>query len=356
MTALLLSDGSRAEPTPREPVDVVSWFGAMQAQDYASGLWSVGVRTHGSLDQVSRSLADYQIVRTWPMRGTIHLVAAADVRWMLAATGTLALKRVAARWATLGLDADTVERAIRVFHERLAGAGPVPRREALAALESVGIDTSGQRGYHLIWYASQIGETCLGPNVDGQPTVVLLEEAVPRTVDRTPDDPLAELAGIYVRSHGPVTHSDFARWAGITATQARRALSDQEHVTPIPPDETVGDGPPLWRSVDAATEPIPAALALPGFDEFILGYKDRSLFLDPCYADRIVPGGNGVFRPTIVLSGRVRATWHRTGRAATDRITVTPFADFSAAEVTTVEGALQRYSQFTGRPVQVSIA
>src|SRR5687768_8845303 len=67
--------------TPRE---VVSWFGAMQAQDYLSALWAVGLRA-GSVSErnVERAVAQREIVRSWPLRGTLHFVAADDLRWML---------------------------------------------------------------------------------------------------------------------------------------------------------------------------------------------------------------------------------------------------------------------------------
>jgi len=63
---------------------VVATLGAMQAQDYAGGLWAVGLRLPGStLPDIERAVAERSIVRSWPMRGTLHLVAAADLRWLL---------------------------------------------------------------------------------------------------------------------------------------------------------------------------------------------------------------------------------------------------------------------------------
>ncbi|OHE67632.1 MAG: hypothetical protein A2001_19785 [Treponema sp. GWC1_61_84] len=58
--------------------------------------------------------------------------------------------------------------------------------------------------------------------------------------------------------------------------------------------------------------PSPRIHLLPGHDEFILGFKNRDAALDPAYAGRICPGGNGVFSPTIVIDGIVRGTWKRT--------------------------------------------
>jgi hypothetical protein len=67
---------------------------------------------------------------------------------------------------------------------------------------------------------------------------------------------------------------------------------------------------------------------LPGFDEFVLGYADRSAALDPRFADRIVPGGNGMFRSTVVSDGRIVGTWRRTGRGAARTVEAEPFTAF----------------------------
>jgi hypothetical protein len=71
--------------SPDTPADVVRRLGAVQAQDYRGGLWAVGLRTTGATEaSVEQALAGKSIVRSWPMRGTLHFTAAEDLRWMLA--------------------------------------------------------------------------------------------------------------------------------------------------------------------------------------------------------------------------------------------------------------------------------
>lgn len=66
------------------PEDVAKHMVAMQAQDYEGGLWSLGLRTkNATRDDVEQAVRDHQIVRTWPMRGTLHVVHADDVWWLL---------------------------------------------------------------------------------------------------------------------------------------------------------------------------------------------------------------------------------------------------------------------------------
>jgi hypothetical protein len=91
-------------------------------------------------------------------------------------------------------------------------------------------------------------------------------------------------------------------------------------------------------------------VALPGFDEYMLGYKDRSMMLEDGHLAAVVPGGNGVFRSTLVRAGRVVATWTRTlGRKAVT-VEVQPLTTIDQAAA---ENALQPYAAFVGLPLQV---
>ena len=75
-----------------------------------------------------------------------------------------------------------------------------------------------------------------------------------------------------------------------------------------------------WRQRRIDADPAVARVhLLPGFDEYVLGYQDRSAVLAPEHSQAIVPGGNGVFRPTIVVDGAVVGTWRRTVQGAGGR-------------------------------------
>ena len=108
----------------RDPAAVVSWLGAGQAQDYLGGLWAIGLRAKGVREEdVEASIRDRTIVRTWPMRGTLHFVAGADARWM---TELLAPKRGLRRRVGCGGGSATIERC-----SRARGARSPPRRRTL---------------------------------------------------------------------------------------------------------------------------------------------------------------------------------------------------------------------------------
>ncbi|MER7457375.1 winged helix DNA-binding domain-containing protein [Micromonospora sp. NPDC126480] len=347
MTSLLL----RPHPAgPRRAVaKVVEWFGAMQAQDLSSGLWSLGVRLPALRQaDVSAALERREALRTWPMRGTLHLVPPRDARWMLELTGVRVRKAEATRRTQLGLTEVDAERAVEVLGDALAGGGRLTRAQCLATVAAAGIDTSGQRGYHLLSYASLKGVTCLAPNVGAEQTFVLLDEWAPGQHQMERDEALATLAHRYVRSHGPVTAREFAGWTGLTLTDARRgfdAAGDALAAVRVDGEAAVVDAALL----DTAPRRADDVLVLPGFDEYLLGYRDRSLMLDPEHVNAIVPGGNGVFQATVVRGGRVVGTWKR--KLDPNRVTVTlrPLVPMDERARARVERALARYADFLDR-------
>ena len=350
--SLLLS----VQPFQR-PAEVARWFGAMQAQDLASGLWSFGVRLpHLDLAGVEAAVEAGEVLRTWPMRGTLHFVEASDARWLLTLTGMRALAGAAARRAYLGLDLATVTKAADLVGERLSGGGRMTRAALVEEMSRAGIETAGQHAYHLLWYVSQIGVTCVGPNQGKEQTFVLLDEWAPRQRALEGQEALAELALRYFRSHGPTTRQDFAGWAGITAAEAKAGIAGAGDALAV---AAYQDGP-VWMSADLpdrAADIVAGADArrvrlLPGFDEFMLGYKDRTIPLARVHAQRIVPGNNGIFQPTVVLDGRVVGTWRRTVKRTvkTSRVEVRPelFAPLSARKAKALETAAAQYARYTG--------
>ncbi|PWR14736.1 winged helix DNA-binding domain-containing protein [Micromonospora sicca] len=352
MTSLLL----RPHPTarPDDVAGVVEWFGAMQAQDVASGLWSLGVRLPWrTVADVRAALERREALRTWPMRGTVHLVPARDARWMLAVTGVRTLAGAAARRATLGLTEAEADRAADVLGAALAGGGRLTRAECLATLAAAGIDTAGQRGYHLLWYASQRGVTCIAPHVGSEQTFALLDEWAPDPRRPEREEALGILALRYFRSHGPTTRQDFAGWTGLTAADAKRGIAvagDALATVRVDDTEAVVDAALL----DAPREQVDDLHVLPGFDEYLLGFKDRSLMLDPAHKQAVIPGGNGIFQATVVRAGRVVGTWKRTLTKSRATVTVHPLAPFDPGLRTRVEAALDGYAHFLGLPLRHS--
>ncbi|MDK3258214.1 winged helix DNA-binding domain-containing protein [Blastococcus capsensis] len=301
---------------------------AVQGQDFPGAVTSVALRTAGRRRaDVLAALDSGAVVRSWPMRGTLHLLAAEDLPWMLELLGPRALAGLAGRRAHLGLTDADAERARELAVAALSGGRQLSRAALLAVLDDGGVSVTGQRGYHLLWFLAQTGTLCLGPTADGDQLFVLLAEWVREPRRLTRDDALAELALRYFRGHGPATVRDLARWAGGTVRDVRAgvaAVRDALACLQVDGAEYFLD-PETPDRYAAHREQAREPLVLPGFDEYVLGYGDRRAILDPEFADRIVPGGNGVFRPTVVLDGRITGTWRFAGRGAARTVQAEPF-------------------------------
>ncbi|MEZ4671199.1 MAG: winged helix DNA-binding domain-containing protein [Anaerolineae bacterium] len=339
-----------SHPRFTQPVDVVKWLGVMQGQDYAGAKWSIGLRLPTSTDaEVEQSIANYQIVRTWVLRGTLHVVAGADVRWMVELVAPRLIAGLATRHRQLELDEATFRRSNDLFVTALAGGQERTRKQLLAFLEENGVSTQGQRGYHLLGRAGLDGLLVQSVEIRKDATYMLRDEALPSTRLLPRDEAVAELAQRYFHSRGPATVQDFAHWSGLTLTDARAGL---EAVKSQLVDETI-DGETYWLPPYTSSSPNGAhmAYALPGFDEYLLGYKDRSAVLDPLHATKVCPGGNGIFFPTIVIDGHMVGTWKRTVAKGKMAITTAPFESLSRSEKDTFVKAAGNYAAFMQIPL-----
>lgn len=342
------------------PAEVVSGLLAMQAQDYLGTLWAIGLRLRGSTERtVEAALDDRSLVRTWPMRGTLHIVAAADVRWMVELLAPRRIAQQAGRRRQLGLDEETLGRSRAVCQAALEGGQQLERATMFARLEANGISTAGQRGIHILGYLAQEGLLCLGPRAGKQFTFALLDEWVPHARSLPRAEALAELARRYMSGHGPATVRDLAWWAGLTLGDARTALAA---AAPHLVQEEM-DGRTYYQAADApdrqdrpdisASAAADTVYLLPGFDEYLLGYSERSAVLDPQHAALTHPGGNGVLFPTFLIDGRVAGVWKRALKKGAVAITFSQFVPLSAAQKEAMAEAAQGYGRFLELPVVV---
>jgi hypothetical protein len=97
----------------------------------------------------------------------------------------------------------------------------------------------------------------------------------------------------------------------------------------------------------------PCVHLLPGFDEYLLGYADRSAALAPEHSQAVVPGGNGMFLPTIVADGEVVGTWRRTVNAREIVVDPMPFGPLPGPVREGLVEAARAYGAFLGKPARL---
>ncbi len=332
------------------PSDVVAWMGAMQAQDYTGAKHAIGLRLLNATDaDIEQALVSKTIIRTWPLRGTLHFVAAADLRWMLALMGSRLIAGNARRYKELELDEATLLRSNDVLLNALMDGKQLTRKALLAILEQNGISTKGQRAPYLLQRASLDALICQSIMQRNDPTYIAIDDSLPGTKSLTRDEALAELAKRYFTSHGPATLQDFVWWTGLPTGDARAGL---ESVKDELVQESI-DGQIYWLNPSTPTlhKESASLYLLPGFDEYMLGYRDRSAILDAEDATKVVPGGNGVFKPTIVSNGRIVGTWKRTIKKDVVTVTPEPFTSLTDDETQAFAAAAYRYGEYMEMPV-----
>lgn len=333
-----------------QPHEAVAWFGAMQAQDYPQSKWAAGARCIAATDAgVEQAIVDKRIVRAWAMRGTLQIIAAPDVRWITQLVGPrLIATNAKSNVRRFGLDEAAFAKTLHALEKILRGAC-LTRREVFAALEAQGISTAGQRGYHILAHATLSGLICFGPWRDKQDAFVLLDEWLPATKPLVRDEALAEIALRYFRSHGPATAKDFAWWTGLTAADVRLALDGAKaQLQSLRIDEQI-----YWlHAANEATKiASPDVQLLAGFDEYLLGYTDRSLQLQAIQSPRVIHS-NGMFLPAVVVDGQIVGTWRRA--VAKGKLTVAPtlFAPLNKPALRALDDAVTRHGKFINMPAQ----
>jgi hypothetical protein len=312
---LRLENQRLARASFRKPEDVVAWFGAVQAQDYLGSLWAIGLRMQRATEALVEAAETRRaIVRTWPMRGTLHFVAAADARWMTQLLAPRVISRNSARLKReVNVDATVVGRSREVVMRALEGGQRLDRPALYEALEARKIRTDTSRGLHILLWLALEGTICLAGRQGKQHTFALLEEWIPKVRDFDRDEALAELARRYFTSHGPATLQDFMWWAGITAKDATAAVEGaRKHLV-----REVAGGCAYWlatrrppvRSGRSKPSPGPAVKLLPAYDEYTVAYRDRSLLVG---TGKLGSSGFGLLNPVVVVDGRVVGSWKRT--------------------------------------------
>jgi hypothetical protein len=327
------------------PDEIVRWLGAVQAQDYMGALWAVGCRLKNAKEKdIETAIAEKTIVRTWPMRGTLHFVAPEDAKWMLQLLTPRVISRAASVHRNSALDKKVFEKSKKIIIKALQGGKQLLRSDMYQVLEDAKINTSNTRGLHILGVLAQEGLICFGPRVSKQPSFVLLDEWITNHKLLKGDEAIAELTERYFTSHGPATIQDFCWWSGLTQTEARRGL---EIIKQKLVEEKI-NGQSFWmKTTTPAKIKTPGIYLLPPFDEYLVAYKDRSAALESLHSRKVF-SINGIFSPVVIINGKIAAIWKRTITKKEVIIELQAFQKFTPAQKESIRKAAKKYSRFIG--------
>lgn len=341
-------------PTLTDPVDVVRLLGAVQAQDYGGAKWAIAQRTAGLADAaVEHAFTTGAILRTHVLRPTWHFVLPEDARWMLELTARRVAQGMAYYRRKWEVDAGTLRKSHAVFERALRDGAQLTRGDLRAALDRAGLDVSaGERVGHLLMQAELNRVIISGARRGKQFTYALFDARVPRAVPRDRDDALAALARRYFATRGPATLQDFAWWAGLTVGDARRGveavgrrLARETH------DDTV-----YWSLPSGSARPRRSRVAhlLPNYDEYFIGFSDRSAFGERLRGVRTSRRLSAVMGHVLVVDGQIVGGWRRT-LGPTVEVALDLLVRLTSAERALVRRAAERFGAFMGLPVRVRV-
>jgi hypothetical protein len=343
------------------PADVVGYLGAVQSQDYAPAIWSVGSRlagarladTVGLVDAVDAAFGEGNFLRTHMLRPTWHFVRPADLGWMQLATGARVNALSAYYYRQNGVDDAMRKRAAELMGDALAGGHYLTRPELASVLAAGGVDASGPRLGNLMMAAELDAVVCSGPMRGKLHTYALVSERVPAVaspaMDR--DEAVAALVTRYFTSHGPATVRDLHWWSSLTMTEIRRALADLGDTL----RREVFDGVEYWFAGEPPNSrpPSPTAHLLQGYDEYLVAYQETKYLVDLSGEARTGVSRNISFVGALVIDSQVRGSWHRAVGPDEVVVKVRTYRELNRDEVRGVHTAADAYGHFIGRTAKV---
>lgn len=331
--------------------DIVSWMGAMQAQDYLMSKWAIGVRLPKTTDkEIHKAISDGDIIRTHVLRPTWHLIVPEDIHWMLSLTAPQVKKLMKTHDKQLEITDELYTKSHNIIEKALSNGEHLTREELVTLLEKEHIKTNDNRSSHLLMRAELDTIICSGEIKNNKHTYTLLAGRVHHHHHPfSREEALAKLAQKYFLSHGPATLQDFAWWSGLSQKDAKTGLESikSELISVTAESKT------YWLK-DISSQLIHEnhkVHLLPAFDEFIISYKDRSATLSIDHHKRAV-STNGIFRPTIVVDSQVIGLWRKT----TLKNKVTIETDFFHKQdphiIESIEQAIGEYGHFLNKEIE----
>ena len=338
-------------PTLRSAVAIVRALGAVQAQDYPNAKWAIGQRGKGLRDaDIEQAFARGEILRTHVLRPTWHFVLPEDARWMLELTAPRVKASMASYDRKLGLDAAAFRKSRRILERVLRDGAHRTRAELQEQLRSGGLRLpTGQHTGNVLLRAELDRVVISGARRGKQLTYALFDERVPAAPPRDRDEALGAIAGRYFATRSPATVHDFAWWSGLAMDEARKAIeiAGRALAHELLDGRTYHSARPTPRAARAGR----IAHFLPNYDEYFIGFKDRSAFGERLAGLPMQAPFDGVWGHALFVDGQIVGGWRRAPDASVVELSL--LLRLTPTERDLVLRAGRRFEHFLGSPVHV---
>ena len=329
-------------------LDVVTATAGVHAQVMSAAELSLAARVNGlrRADVQAALWQDRTFVKTWAMRGTLHLLRSDELALYSAALSTFRQWHAAYWRKAFDVREGDVERIVEAITDVLDG-DPLTREELIEAVAP----KVGTLAEHLrsgwgtfLKPAARLGRLCFGPSRGRNVTFTRPDRWLGPQPAVEGEEALRELARRFLRSYGPARHEDFARWFGADPPFARRLFSSmQEELAPV---ETAGR--PAWALGSELAglrraSPTEVVRLLPHFDVYTLFFEPREVAVAKPHAGKVFRKGAWV-SPVVLVDGLANGVWELDA----GRIEIRPFARVRAAARGEIEAEALRLGRFLG--------
>ncbi len=337
----------------RDPAGVARAAGPIQAQEPRAARLAFRARSRGlTAADIDRARTEERsLLRAWCMRRTVHLLPSEDAGWLLPLFSEAIVRQARKRLNDFGLDRHRQDRALALLHDAVDAEGALTRPELAQRLAAAGFETSNEFKVHLWVLATLDGDLCLGPDRGANACLVRTADWLGPLEGRPREASLAELARRYLRGYAPADERDLARWSGLSLRDAR--LGFERIASELAEIELDGKRLAVLGAERPRVPRSPAVRMLGAFDNYDLGYVDRTVALDAAHEKQVNPGG-GIVRPAIVVDGRYVATWSSKRSGKRLAVTIEPFAPLDRPVETAIAAEVADIGRFEGLEASVT--
>ena len=346
-----------------EMAEVVSEICGVQAQVMSGAELGIWARVDGITAQDVKDALwnDRQLVKTWCMRGTLHLLKADDLPLYVAALKTRTVYKSRPWLRGHGVSLEEIDKITSETRDALNGRCLTREELAASIVKKAGFKSRVKRNMlsgwgSLLHPAAHQGNLCFGPNRGKNVTFVRPDQWLGRWDEPGGDEALRTLAARFVAAYGPCSAQDFNHWWNVLQKDAGRifqSMSDELEEVEFEGRKT------LIRRIDVkqitSSKPAKSLRLLPSFDPYIMFYNPRELLVEQRFRTKVFRQLAGWVSPVLLIDGAAAGIWRYKRQSSRVGVTVEPFRSLSADEQDQVEQEATSLGQFTGTTTQLNM-
>ncbi|MGH2534449.1 MAG: winged helix DNA-binding domain-containing protein [Thermomicrobiales bacterium] len=343
-----------------EMLDVTTAICGLHAQLMSSAELTLWARVDDlEPDTVARALwEERSLVKTWAMRGTLHLLPSAEFGTWAAALNTRRdyLKPYWLR--NFGVTREELERLLNAVNQALDGRELTRQELVDEVTRRTGSPAIGDKLRHgwgvFLKPSASRGELCFAPSAGQNVRFARPDQWLGpfATIDGT--DALREVTRRFLAANGPATRDDLARWWGTQAAPAGKLLASLgDDLAPV----TI-DGVPHWmlaeKIAEAATAQTPGVVRLlPAFDQYVVAASRHAGNLMPGDFRARVFRSQGWLSPVLLVDGRMEGVWRHERKGRRLVVQIEPFAKQPGWVRAAAEAEAERLAGFLGGELEL---